>query len=359
MLGPSREVRGSLPPSRVAGTCITLLISTLTLTLSPSSARGRDDQASLYKLLKDAQTTNRAALERGRMVAHVTLLPGKDRPTIESEATVLWERGRGLWIYRLSDPEKVYSPNNLPTEWGAPLAKQRTAYRMIDKNKGYYYEPYKEMLFIQKFDPTRGDMDSPILDVTPPLHWLRCCPPTHHDGRPWTELIGPDSPATSAGATVSIERGSDGLIRQTRVDPGLGKLEIVFSPDFCHNVVEVTYLGQAAGIRSQHGGYQWEKLPNGICVLKSCRFEQSAPGAPKDIDQIYNLEIKSIDLKANVSSRISFNALKAYLPPNVEVVDKVNNRSYQLNPVPAMAEAARFRRNSAEIRSRGFLKTNR
>ena len=364
--GPTRNL-GNRHTSARTRPCLLLIAA---FSWMPAIAAGQSrEQSSLFEFLKDAQVTNLASLEKGTLVAHVRFRPWKDWAVLKLETTVMWNRRNALWIYKLSDTDKLISPNNYPTEWGAELENQRIMYRLIENKKMYTYDPFDATLYVVDFNKPVGNLTAEgregrlrswVFDVQPETNWFQCCPPNHDDGRLWLDMIGPESPALVPDAELTVERGSDGLIRQVRIDPDGGRFELVFSPEHCGNVVKVHYRGTDPLARSIYGHYEWRKTPEGVCVLARSEFEKSLPGRPEDIDTTYTLDITSIDLNADVGpDRISLDALKSYLPPNTRFHNQVSGKSTMLNPMPGAVQDQRFHSLAEKLRSRGFLKNEK
>lgn len=315
------------------------------------------DQEGLYEILKIAQSTNLESLKRGKMAVEVFHRPGKDLPAIVFEAKVTWNGQDALWVYRLSDPGQFVTPTLLPNEtWSREISRQATGYRAVIGNSAYVFDPYDGDLMIYDRTFIERSVGRYLFEVFPATNWFRCFPPYHDQVKTWSEMIGPDSPAIKPGARLTIERTADGIIRQRREGLNGGVLEIDFSEACCGNVVRFDYVAGRKDAPSHRGRYVWERLPDGPCVLRQCEVEITTPGSATEIDEVYRLVVRSIDLQADVSPRrISFAALKAYLPASTTVHDRVAGRRYRLTPQTPEEDPA-FGRLVEEVRSRGFLR---
>jgi hypothetical protein len=325
-------------------------LSSIALCLTLTHA---DDRA-LYELLRDAQVTNAASLPTGIMSFRVVHELQRNEPPIEVKGTLTWEGSNALWAFRMTDPKKRATDT---FEHAAPLDAVRPEYILVEGQTIHWYNAYRNVIFVNKFDsPADGGASFYLFAVGPQWQWYRCCPPSHLGGRLFKDLIGPDSPAMSADSTMTVRKTAAGPIEIVRDDPGVGTLTMTFDPALGANLTEIRYLPRSNRARGMHGVYTWRQLPDGRCVLDSCECQEMQAGSNTEIRSAYRFQLLSFDPEPHAATaRLDLNALREFVPRNALVIDHVAKKTYSVFP-NATESPESYRAAAAILRSRGFLK---
>ena len=275
-------------------------------------------------------------------------------------ATIIWNADNTFWIYRLSDPTGTFTINSEAFD----IARAPTGYLLRRGTAYYSYIGATNMVLVHDFPSDRLPPKIALMDVTPAVTWFRCCPPDLM--RPWSEVIGRDSPAQAAGSTIVLRRSGNDKVIQTRSDPDGGVSETTFSLEFGANVIGHRYLGTNPKARSSHGRYKWRKARDGVCTLDECEFTKSQPGKPDSPDRTYHLNIDYIDLEPPAANSFDLQTLMSYLPEDCIIQDQRSSVT-KVIPHPGGPKASDRDRTSQtkldqlskDLRARGFLKGNK
>jgi hypothetical protein len=330
----------------------------LFLALAHLTATPPDDHDQVVQLLKDSQTANLARVESGVLDYYVKYTKRdpydlKTQMTVEMEGTYYWSEGNSFVVYKLSDPGMTARP------YTAPLAQAPTEYALFRDKKAYAFAAPSHILFIA---PNTGKsapfLNYEYLALDPRTLWGNCCFPTHVGGRPWVDMIGREAPVVGVDETLELKRIGDGRFEQVRRSPRGYEIRTVFALEFAGNPIRSTFKGNGKTIGDKLEEYTWEKLPNGVVVLKECRVKLVEPSPIGMLDCDYLIQIRSIDVTSPVaSSRFGLDEFKKFLPRDTTVQEVVDGdlKVYKLTPGLEPKIADSLKRLSKTLQARGFL----
>ncbi len=322
------------------------------LLLIVSIAVDQDEYVSIADLIKDAQISNAAHLNQGKFRYNITYTIG-DKEPIHFESTFFWKSDNAFWAYKYSDPENSISRNHEQL-----LEESPVHYRFIYEDIFYAYSYIHKKIFVDKPEHRNSYSTAYFLfDVFPETNWSRCCQPYHSSGRPWTEIIGPNSPVVSPGDTSRFDRIDAQTYRLVREYSDGGLMEVDFSLDLAGS--PTFFRGTAGpGSRSQSKTirYQWERQDGGAVVLRGCEATWYGKGGSDEVVEVYKLEIDEVDVETPVpDSRFRLATLAKMVPPDTLVSNHITNESYYVDPSFQRSTTDQLDSLSEKLRKRGFL----
>jgi hypothetical protein len=330
----------------------------LFLLLAHLTAVPPDEHDQIVQLLKDSQTANLARVESGVQEFYVKYTERdpddlKTKTYVELEGTYYWSEGNSFVVYKLSDPGTTTRP------YTAPLNQAPTEYALFRDKKAYAFAAPSHILLIA---PNTGEttpfLNSDYLTLDPRTLWGNCCFPHHVGGRPWIDMIGRESPVVGADESLELKRIGEDRFEQVRRSPRGYEIRTVFALDFAGNPIRSTFKGDGKTIGDKSEEYSWEKLPDGVVVLKECRVKLEEPSRIGILDYDYLIQIRSIDVTSPVaSSRFDLDEFKKFLPRDTTVQEVANGdlRVYKLTPGLEPKIADSLKQLSKTLQSRGFL----
>lgn len=326
---------------------MTSVITTLAIVVAFSTS----SQSDWAKLIADAQAMHRSSWRHGHLVCDVLFLPRKDLKEMSYHVDIRWSGERYLMKYSASDPN--ISPSDVQKQdEGLPLGN-RPSFQELSANDGLFiFNPYSPLL--STFRSTRP-IGSYWLRVSPLSSWLRCCPPTSNDGITWTEMLGREVEAkTGERSEITFEAIDADLVKQTRLDPGVGKLEVLYSMDKAMgNVVDFRYMDPGGNIGT-HGAYAWKRSGNTV-VLSSYEWTRMVKGTSATVDSHYKIDVASVSLDEEPDALFDSTEFISSLPDGLKVVDRDTGSESRLPGKPENVES-QADTMSKLLRSRGFLK---
>lgn len=297
---------------------------------------------SLYDLVRDAMVANRALTRQGTMkftLEHIKLQNIFREPT-QLVGDVTWASDGILWVYRLSDPNRLVSGSD---QRRVPIEDAVIEYRLFTPKDGrlYLYNWFTNTLMIHDTKGGTLIMSSmTYFDVLPDKNWQTFCPPSHREGRDRLDMLGPSPSWLPPGSKLGIALTGGDMVRQTRVDADGSRGETVFSMRDGGNVVQNQFMVASARSRSSASEYEWGRAVNGASTLKRCSVRYYAVGS-KEVEETYNLSIASIDVSTPVrGDRVSVARLMGMLPPDVLVDDRITGKQRRLTPLVGPSETA-------------------
>lgn len=285
------------------------------------------DQA-IVEMIKDAIATNAALVRSGTTNFDVSQTVIGSRPT-RVKGTFSWRGNDGLWTFRLTDPESFATGRGT---YSQDIAEAPVEFMLLSGNKLYSYDAKSNSLHLYEFKGRNQALSSFFLfDLFPTTLWERCCPPLRGEGRSWTEMIGPNSPASQANSTHELTRISPTVYRHIRVDPDTGTLRSDYSLDFAGYVIANDYDCLPQQGRSTHVRYQWQRIGRAV-VLKHCDTKRMSPDDPNRVEAVYTAQFDQTDVATPVpSSKFSFDDFIKLLPRNTMVNNHITNKTYPLH----------------------------
>ena len=245
----------------------------------------------LFDVVMDAQTVQVGRTPHGAITyrAVFTLNAMGEKPQREAEIAgrVVWRDDRYFWTYRVRNPTGLNGEGSGGSD--EPVETQPISYRVEADGVLMAYTPYNNVLgMIPK------QAGSYLFSVMPDRGWYICLPTNQPGGRPWSEMIGPNSPALSEGSKLTIRRSDGEKIVQLREDPSGFLVEITFSLNACGNVTSLR-SGMNLDRPSQEAEYTWRSLEDGRCALVKVRTANAGEPAKNRPGYAYELEIQEFD----------------------------------------------------------------
>lgn len=315
----------------------------------------QNQEALLERIILDAQGENESKAPCGtmtyRIYRHV-----KEHEPVQFDATVRWDPDKAFSIFRLSDPSGLVG--SVPRV--APIAEAVPEYMYQEKDKFYLYNHRSNTLFLSQLEyPQRSPSIYYLFDIYPRVVGSRCCLPNQSIGRKWSEMVGSAYARLSAESTLKLERLSDKIIRQTIEDRSGSTGTIDFSIEYSGYPVVMDYTDSNDPNLSKRSQYEWQKVGD-VTVLRKCRIVIGDRRRPEnEAQEIIEFETRSIAL-SKTRLAFDFNSLKALLPKNAKLMDRILKKSSRLNPsVPQDSNGVSDQildDLSRELRNKGLLK---
>lgn len=298
----------------------------LLVLLTTTAACTMEGEADWAEILRDAQVTNQAKLQRGFTRMSITYNPGTGADDILIHCEVTWDKDKSLQKFKLHGPA------------GSVLGRDDVAKPLSDQQYDEILSTGREILW---YVPSQGVVqlssaadDIPIdglLHFSPRDLWTKCCPPgSGAHGRPWQEMLGLKAVGKAGEESIiEFKRADHQIIRQTRRDPGGGVLTMDFSLDQGGNVVAMNYKGPKSRGGYDKSTYRWKRLGDAY-VLESCEHvKQYAADIAKTIGvtslQTYSLHVEECKLGTIDGKLLSKQVFLDLLPPKTKLVDRSKN----------------------------------
>jgi len=329
------------------------MVGVLVLALSTLGAADAP-VADIAEIIMDAQATN-AALVASGSAKFQSRLEMEGRRAVEARGTFAWRGQDGLWVFKFSDPDGVFSRKE---DYIEPVDDAPTEYMLVNEDRLRTYSSKKNALFINRI--VKRSQTTPgfrLFDLFPDSLWYRCCPPHQTEGRPWKDMFGPNSPASRPNSAHEISATGPRTYRFTRRDPDVGVMETDVSLQLAGHVTATKYTPSSPRVEATRVEYVWERLPGGAVVLKSCEATRARPGDPSSVAVRFAVELEILKVGKAAVARSTFlpSEFEKLLPENTKVVDHVANRSYPLHP-DSGPPPDRLKDLSEELKDGGLLK---
>ena len=286
------------------------------------------DDHTITEMIKDALATNATLVRAGTTTFDVSRVVGGNRP-VRAVGTFTWKGDDGLWTYRLTDPDSLVTGRGT---YEKGIEEAPLGYRLLAGNRLYSYHASTNSLHISKFENFQESIDSFYsFDLFPKILWDRCCPSFRGQGRLWTEMIGPNSPASQPNSTHEMIQISNLIYRRIRNDPGLGILTTDYSMEFAGHVVASDYQPSARDDASLQLRSEWRKVGR-AAVLVHCESKSTTPAGPRQYQATYTAQFDHTDVSTSVpNSKFSFEEFTKLLPRSTIVNDHIINKTYPLH----------------------------
>lgn len=302
-------------------------------------------------LIADAQAMNKSAWRHGRLRCDITFKTRPNQPESHYEVRFFWSDEKFLLKYKALEPDS--DKNSAQEIDGFPLA-MRPEYVVLSNDEGVHHlSPYSHSLTILR---PGTPLSHYWLQVHPRHALLRCCPPMMEEGRSWVEMLT-FTPTSESGkrSTITFEKIDDDIVKQTRTDPGSGRLEIRYSMVKAKgNVIDSQYFPEGGAPAIDHTTFKWK--PVGKSVMVEAIESRSKQNAGKyEIDSLYRVDVLDSSLEAQDESLFNTEVFLKSIPGGTTIVDREKSLQYRL---PATPESVAKKADDLieRVRSRGYLK---
>lgn len=291
------------------------------------------------EILRDAQVTNQAKLQRGFTRMSITYNPGIGGEDILILCEVTWDKDKSLQKFKLHGPAGAVLGRDDVVK---PLADQQYDVILSTGREILWYVPSQGVVLLHN-SADNIPIDG-LLHFSPRDLWVKCCPPgsgTH--GRPWQEMLGLKAVGKAGEESViEFQLAENQVVRQTRRDPGGGVLTMDFSLAQGGNVVAMDYQGPKSRGGYHKSTYQWKRLGDAY-VLENCKHvKQYAADIAKSIGvtslETYSLHVEECKLGPVDGKLLSKQDFLGSLPPETKLIDRAKNTVTPLRKSDAPSE---------------------
>jgi hypothetical protein len=303
----------------------------------------------LYEMLRAAQKTNLARLNKGRFRAKVI---------------ADWQRGmhaeaKALVIF---SGEKTYREYTHATSQPDPQGKQRKTQsgkqtvKMIEE-PGLLTMYVPKVKLLQKLEDSKKTYPEE-LKLRPDQIWFSL-----EGSRNWIEFLEPDTFAAEKFRRV-LRRESENIVvlEHTNRKTG-GRIRIVFSLAQGGNVVSYERVpGDPSRAFSGAGSFEWKRHPSDVWYLHKLSYHYETPAANPKYTKKYSLEVTEFDPDLKIApEQFSLSALQV---PNGTFVEEWNSTGrnktyYKGGKKPRKNIGAILEELAKKLRSKGFAEKNR
>lgn len=322
------------------------------LAIYPHQGATADDSTVLTNLLNDARIHNLSHFNQGRMLYSITHGTRGKRP-VHIKATVTWTGNTAMWVYAISDPDKLVTGNSA---YGKAIEDCPTEYMLMTNNQLFLYNGITNRLHIYRHNyPTDVVSHFYLFDVFPKTMWSTCCPPFQAIGRNWSDMIGKNYESLTPGSKVEMIRQGPDEIRQIKTESNGSITELTFSLKFSGNITNLKRLSKSRPDDSESASFEWQKLTRDVTALQGLTIVRGEPGQDgTKAKETFELKVEECSLSK--PTEITFDVLKSLLPRDTIVQNHIQNKSYLLFPEsrPQPSEAY-FTKAIEELKTKGFF----
>ncbi len=300
------------------------LISLALFSISLQSS-GRDISP-FEDILIDAQEDNASKKFSGEM-KYTFSFTNKGFSTQSLESNVRWSiSGNALWTYKIIYQKRLAKDSPPPVS----AAVGPTEYKLRIGNRLYNFTAATNQLHLNQIDnPNRKDSEFFMFDILPETFGSRCCPPFHPVGRKWSDFVGSRYAKLFPEASVSLEKVSGDIIRQTTRLPSGSIGTIDFSIENSGLPVRMDWTDPLKPESNSLEVYKWKKVVDKF-VVEDCQvlrgnFKENLSQAKES----YSFHAESIRPSSS-GLNLSFENIRDLLPKNTVLVDHIRNRSTPL-----------------------------